>query len=147
MKPAEVKSQELLLPRVMQLRPETSEALRDHASRLNDLGYRLEPMDDTTWAIRGVPAILTLEEAEAAIHDLLGDAAEARFVSPVNREDRWRITIACHGATRAGDVLDQEQMKRVVGYWRDCQQPFTCPHGRPTGFLIPRGELKRRVLR
>ncbi|MEB3186058.1 MAG: DNA mismatch repair endonuclease MutL [bacterium] len=147
MKPAEVKSQELLMPRVMQLRPETSEALRDHATRLNDLGYRIEPMDETTWAIRAVPAILSLEQAEATVHELLGDAAEARFVSPANREDRWRITIACHAATRAGDVLDPEQMKKVVGYWRACQQPFTCPHGRPTGFLIPRNELKRRVLR
>ena len=147
MKPADVKSQELLMPRVMQLRPEASEALRDHATRLNDLGYRIEPMDDTTWAIRAVPAILSLEQAESTIHELLGDAAEARFVSPANREDRWRITIACHAATRAGDVLDPEQMKKVVGYWRACQQPFTCPHGRPTGFLIPRNELKRRVLR
>ncbi len=147
MKPAEVKSQELLMPRVMQLRPEASEALRDHATRLNDLGYRIEPMDDTTWAIRAVPAILSMEQAEATVHELLGDAAEARFVSPANREDRWRITIACHAATRAGDVLDAEQMKKVVGYWRACQQPFTCPHGRPTGFLIPRNELKRRVLR
>ncbi|MOA48854.1 DNA mismatch repair protein [compost metagenome] len=57
------------------------------------------------------------------------------------------MSIACHSATRAGDRLNDEQMQRILSLWRKCEQPFTCPHGRPTGFLMPMNELNRRCLR
>lgn len=147
MTPANVASQELLLPKTLELSPPEQEALQDHLAQLSALGFVLEPFGESTWALRAVPAILPLAEAEEVIRDLLGKAAEARFVSPANREDRWRITIACHAATRAGDPLTLEQMQRIVSLWRQCEQPFTCPHGRPTGFLVNKAEFLRRCLR
>lgn len=147
MTPANVPSQELLLPKTLELTPPEQDSLQDHLPQLSALGFVLDPFGESTWAIRAVPAILPLAEAEQVIRDLLGKAAEARFVSPRNREDRWRITIACHSATRAGDPLTFEQMQRIVSLWRQCEQPFTCPHGRPTGFLVNKTEFLRRCLR
>jgi len=145
--PANVVSQALLLPHPLALTPAEEEALTDHLPHLAALGFELEPFGEGTWVIRAVPGILPMTEAEQTIRDLLGKAAEARFVSPTNKEDKWRVTIACHSATRAGDSLTIEQMKRIVALWRQCEQPFTCPHGRPTGFLLSMTELQRRCLR
>ncbi|HEY9855844.1 MAG TPA: DNA mismatch repair endonuclease MutL [Stenomitos sp.] len=145
--PANLTSQELLMPLTLDLAPAEREALTDHLGPLTDLGFVIEPFGEDTWAIRAVPGFLPMTEAEEAIRELLGKAAEARFVSPTNKEDKWRVTIACHSSTRAGDRLTMEQMQRIVELWRKCEQPFTCPHGRPTGFLIPMTELQRRCLR
>lgn len=147
MTPAEVTSQELLLPLTLALTPAEQEALADHLAPLSELGFVIEPFGEGTWAIRAVPGFLPMSEAEQTVRDLLGKAAEARFVSPTNKEDKWRVTIACHSATRAGDRLTIEQMQRIVELWRKCDQPFTCPHGRPTGFLLGMNELQRRCLR
>ncbi|HEY9897623.1 MAG TPA: DNA mismatch repair endonuclease MutL [Pantanalinema sp.] len=147
MTPAEVTSQELLLPLTLALGPAEQEALADHLAPLGELGFVIEPFGEGTWAIRAVPGFLPMAEAEQTVRDLLGKAAEARFVSPANKEDKWRVTIACHSATRAGDRLTMEQMQRIVELWRKCDQPFTCPHGRPTGFLLGMNELQRRCLR
>ena len=147
MTPANTTSQELLLPQTLSLSPSEMETLQDHLPHLTALGFVLEPFGDATWAIRAVPGILPRGEAESTIRELLGKASEARFVTPTHQDDRWRVTIACHSATRAGDSLSLEQMQRIVSLWRSCEQPFTCPHGRPTGFLLSKTELQRRCLR
>lgn len=145
--PANLTSQELLMPLTLDLSSAEREALADHLGPLTELGFVIEPFGEETWAIRAVPGFLPMTEAEQTIRELLGKAAEARFVSPTHKEDKWRVTIACHSSTRAGDRLTMEQMQRIVELWRKCEQPFTCPHGRPTGFLIPMTELQRRCLR
>lgn len=145
--PANLTSQELLMPLTLDLTPAEREALADHLKPLTELGFVIEPFGEDTWAIRAVPGFLPMTEAEETIRELLGKAAEARFVSPTNKGDKWRVTIACHSSTRAGDRLTMAQMQRIVELWRKCEQPFTCPHGRPTGFLLSMNELQRRCLR
>lgn len=145
--PAEPISQELLLPVPLSLSHAEQAVLEENLSKLEALGFRLEPFGEATWAVRAVPSILPVTEAEEVIRDMLGRGCEARFVSPKNKDDAWRVSIACHSATRAGDRLNEEQMQRILSLWRKCEQPFTCPHGRPTGFLLPMNELNRRCLR
>jgi DNA mismatch repair protein MutL len=145
--PAEPISQELLLPVPLSLSHAEQAVLEENGSKLEALGFRLEPFGEATWAIRAVPSILPVTEAEEVIRDMLGRGCETRFVSPKNKDDAWRVSIACHSATRAGDRLNEEQMQRILALWRKCDQPFTCPHGRPTGFLMPMNELNRRCLR
>jgi len=145
--PAEPISQELLLPVPLTLSHAEQAVLEENLGKLEALGFRLEPFGEATWAVRAVPSILPVSEAEDVIRDMLGRGCESRFVSPKNKDDAWRVSIACHSATRAGDRLNEEQMQRILNLWRKCEQPFTCPHGRPTGFLMPMNELNRRCLR
>jgi DNA mismatch repair protein MutL len=145
--PAEPISQELLLPVPLSLSHAEQAVLEENLPKLEALGFRLEPFGESTWAVRAVPSILPVSEAEEVIRDMLGRGCESRFVSPKNKDDAWRVSIACHSATRAGDRLNEEQMQRILSLWRKCEQPFTCPHGRPTGFLMPMNELNRRCLR
>lgn len=145
--PAEPVSQELLLPVPLSLSHAEQAVLEENLPKLESLGFRLEPFGESTWAVRAVPSILPVSEAEEVIRDMLGRGCESRFVSPKNKDDAWRVSIACHSATRAGDRLNEEQMQRILTLWRKCEQPFTCPHGRPTGFLMPMNELNRRCLR
>ncbi|MNK45042.1 DNA mismatch repair protein MutL [compost metagenome] len=145
--PAEPISQELLLPVPLTLSHAEQAVLEENLGKLEALGFRLEPFGEATWAVRAVPSILPVSEAEEVIRDMLGRGCESRFVSPKNKDDAWRVSIACHSATRAGDRLNEEQMQRILSLWRKCEQPFTCPHGRPTGFLMPMNELNRRCLR
>lgn len=145
--PAEPLSQELLLPVPLTLSHAEQAVLEENLGKLEALGFRLEPFGEATWAVRAVPSILPVSEAEDVIRDMLGRGCESRFVSPKNKDDAWRVSIACHSATRAGDRLNEEQMQRILELWRKCEQPFTCPHGRPTGFLLPMNELNRRCLR
>ena len=58
-------------------------------------------------------------------------------------EERAAYSIACHGAIRAGKTLSQEEMSELVRQLEECQQPHTCPHGRPTMIHLSSSHLER----
>jgi DNA mismatch repair protein MutL len=49
-----------------------------------------------------------------------------------DRRDRVAMSLACHGAIRAGQTLSQEEMRELVRLLEASEAPHTCPHGRPT---------------
>src|SRR3989304_2724199 len=48
------------------------------------------------------------------------------------RRDRVAMSLACHGAIRAGKTLTTEEMRELVSLLEASEAPHTCPHGRPT---------------
>ncbi len=142
-----VASQELLIPRIVDLPAASAEALEAQLGPLAELGFALERLGEGCWQLRAAPAVLAAEEAERTLLALLFEAADGGLTPGRQLSDRWRVTLACHSATKAGDRLAPGAISRLIAQWRTCQQPFTCPHGRPTSILIPLGELHRRCMR
>ncbi len=55
--------------------------------------------------------------------------------------------MACKAAVKAGDVLTFEQMKELMQDLYKTPNRFSCPHGRPTGWLISRTDIERKFQR
>lgn len=150
LEPAQVLSQELLLPVALTLSPIELAAVSEFQQELAAQGFMVEPFGEDTWVLRAVPAILPMAEAEETLRELLAQAAEGPqkgALRAVDREDRWRVSVACHAAVKAGQQLSYEEMQQILDHLKVTQQPMTCPHGRPTGFLLTKDELDRKVLR
>jgi DNA mismatch repair protein MutL len=147
LRPAEVVSQALLMPVVLPLSPREEGLAEEFGPRLAALGFELAPFGSGRWILRGIPALLPLDEAEATVRELLSGAERNGVVVRQPDDDPIRRTIACHAAVRAGDVLSMDQMEQVVARLREARHPLTCPHGRPTGIMISMQELARRCLR
>ena len=60
-----------------------------------------------------------------------------------HEEERAAYSIACHSAIRAGKTLTQQEMSELARQLEDCQQPNTCPHGRPTIIHLSSSQLER----
>ena len=60
-----------------------------------------------------------------------------------DRRDRVAMSLACHGAVRAGKTLSLEEMRDLAGQLEDCEAPSTCPHGRPTMIHLSAETLAR----
>ena len=58
-------------------------------------------------------------------------------------EERAAYSIACHGAIRAGKTLTAEEMAELGRQLEACEQPHTCPHGRPTMIHMSSARLER----
>jgi DNA mismatch repair protein MutL len=147
LQPAQVVSQALLMPLVMPLSPREAGLAEEFGPRLAALGFELEPFGEGRWILRGIPALLPLDEAEATVRELLSGAERNGVVVRQPDDDPIRRTVACHAAVRAGDTLSVAQMEEVVARLRETRHPLTCPHGRPTGIMISMQELARRCLR
>jgi DNA mismatch repair protein MutL len=56
-------------------------------------------------------------------------------------------SFACHGAIKAGERLSQEEMQSLVRQLFYTNEPYSCPHGRPTVIKLSLEELNRRFCR
>ena len=60
---------------------------------------------------------------------------------------RVAVSFACKAAIKDGDVLSQDEMNNLIDMLFATQDPFTCPHGRPTYIRMPLSELDKKFKR
>ncbi len=109
-------------PRLLALVGEQEEALAEH-------GFALEHFGENSLLVRGLPAALSrgdVRENVSRFLDVLSSEEEG------DRRDRVAMSLACHGAIRAGKQLNTEEMRDLVLQLEATESPNTCPHGRPT---------------
>ena len=58
-------------------------------------------------------------------------------------EERVAISIACHSAVRAGQVLSGDEMRELVRQLEQVALPHSCPHGRPTMIRLSLEQLDK----
>jgi DNA mismatch repair protein MutL len=78
------------------------------------------------------------------IQYLLDEKSVSTFPDP---RTRFAAAFACGAAIKAGQRLSQEEMNALLNNLFSSQNPYTCPHGRPTVVRISLDELSRRFLR
>jgi len=104
-----------------------------NANALDYLGFRIES-DGGAYRATGLPAPLGRVAEPSAVHDVL-DAFLAGD-EPENPREELLKDVACHPSLKAGDSLAGEDAARLVERLGACEQPFACPHGRPTVLTI-----------
>lgn len=136
-----VEIQGLLEPLTIELSPREEELLRKRGETLSQFGFTIEPFGGRTYLVRAIPSLLGSQEIAPAIREVL-DSPEADAASP-KWEEKVAFTLACHGAVRAGQVLNQEEMKELVRQLEQTDSPRTCPHGRPTMVHLSSWQLEK----
>ena len=123
--------QALLEPLALELSPPRRALLAEQAELLREHGFAIEPFGpgESGYLVRALPASLAgsdPRQAVASFLDLMLEEGEG------DRRDRVAMSLACHGAIRAGKTLSQEEMRELVVQLEGSEAPNSCPHGRPT---------------
>lgn len=136
--------QPLLAPISAELSMAQAATLEEYNELLTGYGFQLEPFGGDAWLVRTVPATLASgrnpDPAQALIN-LLDAVAVEQVV--MEREDALAATIACHGAVRAGDTLNYDEMDALLRQLEATENPHHCPHGRPTVIHFTEYQLER----
>lgn len=61
--------------------------------------------------------------------------------------EKLHAQMACKAAIKAGDTLTTEHMHQLLKQLQSCKKRFTCPHGRPTGWLLSLNEIEKQFKR
>lgn len=126
-----VPAQPLLEPVSIQLPAEDAARLEEHLPALASLGLLVEAFGPDTYLVRAVPTpLLNIPPG-----DLLTDIAAAELDRSPVRESLEAQTvrqICKRAAVKAGQILSREEMESLIRDLERCQNPRTCPHGRPT---------------
>ena len=134
-----VSSQSLLEPLTLDLGPEEAAILEEELETLRSWGFDLEPFGGQTYLLRAVPAILKGGDLSQAVQEVIDEASRQAG----RWEEEFVISLACHGAVRAGQTMSDGEMRELVRQLEETSSPRTCPHGRPTMIHLSAEQLQR----
>ncbi len=136
--------QELAEPIAIELSPSEQIMISSWQETLEDIGFEFSPFGGNTYSVRAVPALGRRLESAEAVHDILRDLFLRGKVGPdsTNRDDILKL-LACRGSIKSGKELTVSEMNRLLQDLGECDNPLTCPHGRPVMVVIDQNQLER----
>ena len=148
-------SQHLLFPVNIDLNGVDPDWLEACLPRLTSFGFALEPFGGHTFRIHSVPALLAERDHAAALMDVLdvlrtpnADEAPEHAATGVPSVLHRVVTVmACHGAIRAHQRLQDAEMRALLRDLARTPRPFTCPHGRPVLVNVALSDIEKTFLR
>lgn len=134
---------DLLIPIKIELRPDEFILAKDRFDLLEKYGFNVSEFGFNTIIIRSHPAWISEDKAEDVIRkvvDIIIEKGSFDFDQFV-----WRLaaTTACRMSVMANTYISIEEQEWILENIRYCDNPFTCPHGRPTIITYTRYELER----
>ena len=79
--------------------------------------------------------------------DIIDELLGANKTEKSEKEFRFLATLACKAAVKGRMRLDEKEQLALIEEMVKLDNPFTCPHGRPTAYEITKYEIERRFLR
>jgi DNA mismatch repair protein MutL len=143
-----VQRQRLLMPLLVDLKPEQMVVFARIAEELERNGFEVEPFGPQTLAVKSSPVGLEGAQLERTLGQIVEQSAESQ--GEVNQNEdlmvlRTRIaaSIACHSAIKVNTALDQIRMEWLLLELAKTEHPTSCPHGRPIALLYSWKEIQR----
>lgn len=131
--------QKLLEPIILNLDYKEYQFILEQKESLRDYGFIIEDFGTNSIVVRGIPPILTKRDAEDAIREI----AQLGPKSIEEKRDELIKLISCKGAIKAHQKLSQFEMEKLIMDLLRCENPYTCPHGRPTMIKIKNEDLEK----
>lgn len=141
--------QSLLMDEILELHPRQVELLQEKMEFLGDMGFEIESFGENAFIIRSYPAVLNIANTAAFLKNYLDELESGKLQGNVEEGfDDVAATIACKKrSVKAHDALTLPQMQALLERLARCENPFSCPHGRPTFFKRSFYELEREFKR
>lgn len=140
-------SQKLMPALIVTLSPKEAEVLENFHSQFIELGFEIAPFGGSEYAISALPAALyTLDEAELFLSFL--DEVSLLQSSVSSELLLSRIaSAACKAAVKGGNRLSFSEANALIDQLLSLENPYNCPHGRPTIIQMSKTELERKFKR
>lgn len=129
---AQVESQRLLMPIIVDLTPAQLAVFAEINDELRRNGFDAEPFGTRTIAVKTAPAGVDAGRVEKLLHELLEQfEREEQSLNLDKIRARIAASIACQAAIKINMPLEQNKMEWLLRELAQTQYPMTCPHGRP----------------
>ncbi len=134
---------DLLVPITLEFPSNEYLILKENFDLLEKLGISYEEFGFQTIVIRSIPVWLTKANVEKAIRNIIDIIVTKEDFQLEKFLDHIAATVACKASIKANDHIMQEDMEVLLERLRSCENPFTCPHGRPTIITYSKYDLEK----
>ena len=143
----EIYTQMLTPPAVISVTPKESALINSYAQYFKELGFEIEDFGMNAFAIRGVPIDLFGHNIKELFEEILTQMCESpvRGVPQIIREKI--ASMACKAAVKGNHSLTYEEANKLIEQLLELENPYNCPHGRPTIISMSKYEIEKKFKR
>ncbi|WP_435171511.1 DNA mismatch repair endonuclease MutL [Paenibacillus glycanilyticus] len=125
-------SQQLLVPLTLEFTSGEAEQLRGMTGLFQEAGVELEPFGAQTFLVRAYPEWFPQGEEQAIIEEMAELLlSERKSINIAKLREKAAIMCSCKASIKANDRKTREEGEALLARLAACNQPYTCPHGRP----------------
>ena len=140
---SEIERVDMLIPVRVEMTKNEFLIVREHLDLLDSLGLTTEEFDENTFIVRTHPSWIKKDLEKGDIEKIFEIIAHHEDFSKEKFVDHFVATMACRMSIKANDYITLEEAEFLLNELRKCDNPFNCPHGRPTIITYTKYELEK----
>ena len=136
-------SQMMLMPEVINLTHREMEFVKNNIEIFKNTGFDIEIFGENSVKINGIPDLEYKAKTQNIFMDILDEMLTNERTSIKDVEERFIATVACKAAVKANMDLSVPEVENLIQSLLSLNNPYTCPHGRPTTIFYSNYELEK----
>ncbi len=140
-------TQMLMPPIIVTLTGAEESVLNDNLESFKNIGFDIENFGGNEYALRGVPTDLFRHSEKELFLAILDELAENPGLGSFKTIDEKIAGMACKASVKGGDRIGIEQAQKLIDELLTLDNPYNCPHGRPTIISITKTEMEKKFQR
>jgi len=143
----QIDSQNINPPIVLELSKSEEDILLSHMSVFARFGFEIDELGDSSYALRAVPAELFGLSEKGLFNEILDELSDFSGAEVYEVVEKKVAGAACKAAVKANKGLSREEFNALVELLIGLNNPYFCPHGRPTMVMMSKREVERKFKR
>ena len=134
---------DLLVPIKLEYSKDEFLKIKEYLDVLKTIGLYLEEFGDHTFLVRRHPTFIYKGREKDSIEKIISILLEKGEFSKEKFIEKTATTLACRLSIKANDYISLDDAAYLLDTIRTCENPFTCPHGRPTIITYSNYDLEK----
>lgn len=148
MKNREFTSQMISPPIILNLTMQEAELLRQYMDRFTRIGFEFEEFGQDSFAVRSVPDnLFSIAKKDLLLEMIDHLSDELNRNQPSDLIDEKIASMSCKAAVKGNMSLSAAEVDTLIGELLLLDNPYHCPHGRPTIISMTKRELEKKFKR
>ena len=132
-----------ILPKTMVFSAKEEELYEKTKDYFTHLGYRIRKEEEKQYVLEGIPADFPSLDAEMLFHEILDALAEEGNLSEAESVYDKIASMACKASVKGNQLLSFKEAEALVQKLFTLENPYACPHGRPTIVAFKKQDLEK----
>lgn len=143
----EISCQQLLQPVAVNLSESEKVVVEENRELLEKFGFEIEEFGARTYAVRAVPYVFNSPSNVSFFTDIIDVLTDKGLKSLYDTKEDAIATMSCKAAVKGNNRLSYSEAQELIQKLLKLENPFTCPHGRPTIIEMTKYELEKKFKR
>jgi len=139
----ELSSQQLLNPILLELSYEDATLVEMYRDEIQKLGFDFDFLGEKVIVIRGVPVFFQETQGEQFMYEIIELLQENKNLENYEEFIDKVATKACRAAIKANDRIVDTEVEALLKDLNQCDNKYTCPHGRPVFIEVKKYDLEK----